>query len=171
PLAYGHWRGSRRHSAPACRAHRVCAARRRAAVIKAISTRSQQMRSACMSVYKFRQFLFLVTLGIVMACASMASMAQASVPVLSVPDFTEVVAKTEGSVVNIRTTETVPVRPSPFGPGGGNDPYEMFRWFFGPDFAPPGMQPSPRRNAPAPSQEEQERTVPRGVGSGFIISE
>ncbi|NYT68076.1 DegQ family serine endoprotease [Pusillimonas noertemannii] len=129
------------------------------------------MRSACMSVYKFRQFLFLVTLGIVMACASMASMAQASVPVLSVPDFTEVVAKTEGSVVNIRTTETVPVRPSPFGPGGGSDPYEMFRWFFGPDFAPPGMQPSPRRNAPAPSQEEQERTVPRGVGSGFIISE
>src|SRR3546814_11708222 len=50
-----------------------------------------------------------------------------------------------------------------------NDPYEMFRWFFGPDFMPPGM-PGPRgRSTPEP--EQQERTVPRGVGSGFIISE
>src|SRR3546814_14945243 len=45
----------------------------------------------------------------------------------------------------------------------------MFRWFFGPDFMPPGM-PGPRgRSTPEP--EQQERTVPRGVGSGFIISE
>src|SRR5690606_30650496 len=34
----------------------------------------------------------------------------------------------------------------------------------------PGMQPSPRRNAP-PQAEQEERIVPRGVGSGFIISE
>jgi len=72
-------------------------------------------------------------------------------------------------VVNIRTTETVALRPaSPFGPGGpGSDPYEMFRWFFGPDFAPPGAQP-PGRQRPQPPQE---RSVPRGVGSGFIISQ
>lgn len=89
-------------------------------------------------------------------------------PTLTVPDFTAVVAKTEGSVVNIRTTESVPVRNPAMGPNG-NDPYDMFRWFFGPDFAPPGAAPR-QRNAPAPSPQEKERTVPRGVGSGFIIS-
>src|SRR5690606_32922115 len=64
-------------------------------------------------------------------------------------------------------TEAVPVRSSPLGPNG-TDPYEMFRWFFGPDFMPPGM-PRPRDRSPAP--EQKERTVPRGVGSGFIISD
>jgi len=88
------------------------------------------------------------------------------------PDFTDIIARTEGSVVNIRTTERVAVRSgSPFGPGG-NDPYEMFRWFFGPDFAPPGMQPpgGGGRQRPQP-QQPSERSVPRGVGSGFIISQ
>ncbi|MEB2400105.1 Do family serine endopeptidase [Parapusillimonas granuli] len=108
--------------------------------------------------------------GVAMALTSagMTVNAQPSAtPTLAVPDFTQVVEQTEGSVVNIRTTESVPVRRSPMGPGP-SDPYEMFRWFFGPDFMPPGM-PGPRqRNAPTPP--EQERTVPRGVGSGFIIS-
>lgn len=94
------------------------------------------------------------------------------VPTLTLPDFTSVVAKTEGSVVNIRTTEAVAVRP--MGAGPGNDPYDMFRWFFGPDFVPPGAQQrgpnSGRKGHQAPSQGQQERTVPRGVGSGFIIS-
>jgi len=85
------------------------------------------------------------------------------------PDFTDIVARTEGSVVNIRTTETIRVRPSsPFGGPGSNDPYEMFRWFFGPDFSPPGM---PRQRPEQPRQQPQERSVPRGVGSGFIISD
>ncbi|MBV6271422.1 Do family serine endopeptidase [Alcaligenaceae bacterium CGII-47] len=89
--------------------------------------------------------------------------------VASLPDFTQVVAKTEGSVVNIRTTEAVPVRGSQMGPGA--DPSDLFRWFFGPDFNPPGMQrqpPSPRGGLPVPGNKE--RTVPRGIGSGFIIS-
>jgi len=88
-------------------------------------------------------------------------------PALALPDFTEIIARTEASVVNIRTTETVRTR-RPGRPGPGGDPYELFRWFFGPDFAPPGM-PGPRRNVPPPQSEE--RTVPRGVGSGFIISD
>jgi len=123
---------------------------------------------------KIGRILAGATVSLALACGAAAGTAQAQsspVPVLSVPDFTAVVAKSEGSVVNIRTTEAVPVRQSPFGPGG-NDPYEMFRWFFGPDFAPPGMerQPSPRqRSAPTPAPKE--RTVPRGVGSGFIISQ
>lgn len=83
----------------------------------------------------------------------------------AMPDFTQVVEATEASVVNIRTTETVRVR-NRMGPGG-NDPYEMFRWFFGPDFLPP--MPGQRRDQP--QLPDQERTVPRGVGSGFIISE
>jgi serine protease Do len=91
------------------------------------------------------------------------------VPVLSVPDFSAVVEKTEGSVVNIRTTEVVEARPTM---GPGTDPYDMFRWFFGPDFVPPGAAPGQRqRGTPSPSPKEKERTVPRGVGSGFIISE
>jgi serine protease Do len=89
--------------------------------------------------------------------------------VAGLPDFTEIIARTEGSVVNIRTTESVAARSPQFGPGG--DPYDMFRWFFGPDFAPPGERPQgPRGRAPQPQQQPQERTVPRGVGSGFIIS-
>src|SRR5690606_2074865 len=89
------------------------------------------------------------------------------------PDFTQVIDATEASVVNIRTTEAVPVRRSPMGPGTG-DPSELFRWFFGPDFAPPGFGPqqSPRaRPAPTPAPSQGERTVPRGIGSGFVISE
>ncbi len=82
----------------------------------------------------------------------------------SLPDFTEVIEKAEGSVVNIRTTEAVRV-PSR---GQRNDPYEMFRWFFGPDFMP-DMPGAPEGHKGGPS--EQERTVPRGVGSGFIISD
>lgn len=92
----------------------------------------------------------------------------ASAPAVALPDFSEIVSRTEGSVVNIRTTETISVRSSPFG-SGGPDPYEMFRWFFGPDFAPPGM-PGPQRRGETPQQQPEERTVPRGVGSGFIIS-
>jgi len=90
-----------------------------------------------------------------------------TVPALALPDFTDIIARTEASVVNIRTTETMRTR-RPGRPGPGNDPYELFRWFFGPDFAPPGV-PGPRRNVPPPQSEE--RTVPRGVGSGFVISE
>lgn len=93
---------------------------------------------------------------------------QTSALVAGLPDFTKVVAETEGSVVNIRTTEAVQVRRSPIGPGG--DPSDLFRWFFGPDFNPPGapQMPPPRNKMPTPS--DKERTVPRGIGSGFIIS-
>lgn len=89
---------------------------------------------------------------------------------LALPDFTQVVAETEGSVVNIRTTEAVPVRRPAMGPGG--DPSDLFRWFFGPDFVPPGFGPQQQQKPHAqPNQQApKERTVPRGIGSGFIIS-
>ncbi|HRL22584.1 MAG TPA: DegQ family serine endoprotease [Alcaligenes sp.] len=97
--------------------------------------------------------------------AQAAEQSQASVAGL--PDFTGVVARTEDGVVNIRTTEAVQVRSPAMGPG--SDPYDMFRWFFGPDFVPPGMAPQGPRGGNQP-QAPSERTVPRGVGSGFIIS-
>jgi serine protease Do len=130
------------------------------------------MLSAHTGNKSLKRLIACATASLLVACTGVGAVASADTtpaPTLSVPDFTQVVAKTEGSVVNIRTTEAVPVRPR-LGPNT-NDPYEMFRWFFGPDFMPPGMQPDRRqRNAPSDA-EPQERTVPRGVGSGFIISD
>ncbi|MFT0534178.1 DegQ family serine endoprotease [Castellaniella hirudinis] len=93
-----------------------------------------------------------------------------SARVAALPDFTQVVADTENSVVNIRTTETIPVGRNPGAPGG--DPSDLFRWFFGPDFMPPGMNPrqAPRPHAQPNQPAPKERTVPRGIGSGFILS-
>lgn len=127
---------------------------------------------------KIKRTIVRATFSALLACAAAAPTvwaetvpAQVAVPELAVPDFTAVVAKTEVSVVNIRTTEAVPVRGPMAGGPGGNDPYDMFRWFFGPDFMPPGMPGKGNREQPAPDSSQQERTVPRGVGSGFIISE
>ncbi|MFT0850699.1 DegQ family serine endoprotease [Achromobacter sp. F4_2707] len=119
--------------------------------------------------HRFARMMAGVTTAAVLAFAPIggAALAQSGTSLeRSMPDFTQVVEQTEASVVNIRTTETVRVR-NRMGPSG-NDPYEMFRWFFGPDFMPnlPGHPRSERDSQPA----EQERTVPRGVGSGFIIS-
>jgi len=105
--------------------------------------------------------------------APLAAAAQAQTGVAGLPDFTGIVAQVDSAVVNIRTTATVPVRGGGGGGGGGrgNDPYELFRWFFGPDFVPPGSAPGPRGPQLGQPQQPQERTVPRGVGSGFFISE
>jgi serine protease Do len=121
---------------------------------------------------RVKRWLACASAGFLVACVSAPSFAetQAPTPTVTLPDFTQVVQKTEPAVVNIRTTATVPVRSSPMGPNG-TDPYEMFRWFFGPDFVPPGAAPEPRQKHPQPQPQERERTVPRGVGSGFIISD
>ncbi len=126
---------------------------------------------------KIKRTIVRASFSALLACAAVAPSVwaetvptQVAVPVLAVPDFTTVVANTEVSVVNIRTTEAVPVRGPRAGGPGGNDPYDMFRWFFGPDFMPPGM-PGKGDREPAPDSSQQERTVPRGVGSGFIISD
>ena len=81
----------------------------------------------------------------------------------ALPDFADLVEKVGPAVVNIRTTERQSgdrLRPQfPFPDGlDENDPfYEFFRRFF-----PPGPR-GPGRGGPG---EE----VPRGLGSGFIIS-
>lgn len=92
-----------------------------------------------------------------------AVQAQSVESAVVLPDFTQIVEQTEKSVVNIRTTEAIPVRPMG---GRGNDPYDLFRWFFGPD-AMPQVPNMPPHGGGAP---QEERVVPRGVGSGFVIS-
>lgn len=82
------------------------------------------------------------------------------------PDFADLVERAAPAVVNIRTTEKVAARSMPPGHPGfpqldENDPFfEFFRRFL-----PPGQANPQRQQRGAPEQQ-----VPRGVGSGFIVS-
>ena len=88
------------------------------------------------------------------------------------PDFADLVEKAGPAVVNIRTTERSRAGATPgSGPGfqmpegiDENDPfYEFFRRFI-----PPRQSPSPGQGQTPRNRGGEE--VPRGVGSGFIIS-
>lgn len=82
-------------------------------------------------------------------------------------DFTELAEKASPAVVNIRTTEKIVVNQS----GNQDDEMqELFKRFFGvPMPQQPGQAPKKRKSMPqAPGTEEE---VPRGIGSGFIISQ
>ncbi|NMM27291.1 MAG: DegQ family serine endoprotease [Glaciimonas sp.] len=89
----------------------------------------------------------------------------ASAAPAGLPDFAALVERTGPAVVNIRTTEKMKAEPAT----RSNDEQEMqdfFRRYFG---IPIPQQPdrTPRSNKQAPQQDEE---VPRGVGSGFILS-
>jgi len=91
--------------------------------------------------------------------------AQAQSPAVQLPDFADLAERVGPAVVNIRTTArlgTIHGRGLPQIPGlDENDPfYEFFRRFF------PQPQPGPQQR-PGPRGDRQ---VPRGLGSGFIIS-
>ena len=92
--------------------------------------------------------------------------AMAAPSVAGLPDFTDLVEKTGAAVVNIRTTEKAKINQG--NPTSEDEEMqEFFRRFFGVPI-PPRQQPAPRgRNKPDAEAEEE---VPRGVGSGFIIS-
>jgi serine protease Do len=111
----------------------------------------------------------LSAVALLTALAPAPAQAQTAAPaVAGLPDFTDLVDRVGPVVVNIRTVARVGGAT-----GGGNnnvpeldenDPfYEFFRRFF----PQPGPQqrPGPGQRAPGP-----EREVPRGVGSGFILS-
>lgn len=86
----------------------------------------------------------------------------ASAASAQLPDFTELVEKTGPAVVNIRTVARVSVAQGvPQLPDleEGDPMLEFFRRFF--------PQPGPR---PGPRSGPREREMPRGLGSGFIIS-
>ena len=102
--------------------------------------------------------------------ALMIGLMSAGAAAKDLPDFTDIVEKADPAVVNIRTTAKI----SRNLPGAdGDDPTELFRWFFGPDFrGPTPRMPDPRRDPKAPKGDRapEEREMPRGVGSGFVIS-
>ncbi len=107
------------------------------------------------------------------ALACVASIAFAPVsPVQAqgrgLPDFTELVEQVGPSVVNIRTLEKVSARPAGPGFGGGGTSEEEMLEFFRRFGVPiPNMpRQAPRPNRPQPQEDEQ----PRGVGSGFILT-
>ncbi|MBI3231120.1 MAG: DegQ family serine endoprotease [Burkholderiales bacterium] len=91
----------------------------------------------------------------------------------NLPDFADLVEKTGPAVVNIRTTEKARNHQGFQGfPGAGDDDdaQEFFRRFFGipiPRNNPQAPNPNQRRRAPQAQGDEE---VPRGVGSGFIVS-
>lgn len=100
--------------------------------------------------------------------AGLAPQAHAATTVAGLPDFADLVDRTGPAVVNIRTTERVAPGQNGGMPGAEDEEMqEFFRRFFGvpmPKAPQPERQP---RNRKGPQQEEE---VPRGVGSGFIIS-
>ena len=98
----------------------------------------------------------LLALGVVTAFFPMQS-AQAQVKGL--PDFTELVDQVGPSVVNIRTVERSR------GASGGGAPDEQMLEFFR-RFGIPLPPNAPRQQRPDRGEEE----IPRGVGSGFIVS-
>jgi serine protease Do len=86
--------------------------------------------------------------------------------VVGLPDFADLVEQVGPAVVNIRTTS----KARPAHASGGDtdeDMQEFFRRFFG---VPVPPHQGPRRGPnPTPSPDTEEE-VPRGVGSGFIVS-
>ncbi len=102
-----------------------------------------------------RAWALVVCLGL----APLASMAQTQV----LPDFADLVDKVGPSVVNIRTTEKE--RPQ--------DDQEL-QEFLKKHFGMPDQGGAPTRPSPTPKKGDKsapiEREVPRGVGSGFILT-
>ncbi len=96
-------------------------------------------------------------LGMALSMAPLPTLAQAR----ALPDFTDLVDQVGPAVVNIRTIERV--RSAPTGSNQEEQMLEFFRRFGIP--VPPGAVPRPNR--PERGGEEE---VPRGVGSGFIVS-
>lgn len=92
--------------------------------------------------------------------------------VQGLPDFTKLVEQIGPSVVNIRTLERIKVRSSDgeMNPFGGIDPniLEFFRRFGMPI---PEMPAPPNESRRERKSEPQEIERPRGVGSGFILSD
>jgi serine protease Do len=86
-------------------------------------------------------------------------------PRTGLPDFTDLVEQVGPAVVNIRTMEKARASAQPGGGAPGDEEMqEFFRRFFG---VP--MPNVPRQQRPTPRGGEEEQ--PRGVGSGFILSQ
>ena len=108
--------------------------------------------------------------GLALGLASVVPALAQSAIVRGLPDFTELVEQVGPSVVNIRTLEkSAARRPSSGGPTE-EEMQEFFRRFFGQPFpgAPNTPRQPPRPNRPQPQEEDAQ---PRGVGSGFVLTQ
>lgn len=116
---------------------------------------------------KISSFIFASSIAgavTLIAPAALLLTAPASQAALPAFDFTELAEKSSPAVVNIRTTEKVSASQS------GNQDEEMqelLKRFFG---VPKQPNQAPKKSKPAPQQNSEEE-VPRGIGSGFIISQ
>jgi serine protease Do len=107
----------------------------------------------------------LLVVILVMGAAMTVLTGQSAVAqVRGLADFTELVEQVGPSVVNIRTIERVKTGQSQ-APGGDEEMQEFFRRFFGMPL------PGGPRQSPRPNQPQQEEEQPRGVGSGFILTQ
>ncbi|OYU42467.1 MAG: serine peptidase, partial [Burkholderiales bacterium PBB4] len=97
------------------------------------------------------------------AVGSLAPVQLAHAQARALPDFTELVDQVGPSVVNIRTLEKVSNRNSQ-GLTGDEDMLDLMRRFGFP--VPNVPKQAPKRNRPQGDEEE----VPRGVGSGFVLT-
>ncbi len=98
------------------------------------------------------------------ATASLWPVQTAQAQARTLPDFTELVDQVGPSVVNIRTLEKVSSRATQ-GLQGDEDMMEFFRRFGLP--MPNIPKQAPKRNSRPQADEEE---VPRGVGSGFVLT-
>jgi serine protease Do len=121
------------------------------------------------AIHRIRNGTIALSFGAAIAFFAPASVGLVA-PALAAPttvpaDFADLVEKVGPAVVNIRTTERVH---SGQGLADDEEMQEFFRRFFGIPI-PRQQQPDrSQRRRPAPQQQEEE--VPRGIGSGFIIS-
>lgn len=109
----------------------------------------------------FRQVAFSMSLVL---GAGLAVQAPAMGQQRTLPDFTDLVEQVSPSVVNIRTLERVSSRPAAGGIPGDEEMLEFFRRFGLP--VPNIPRQAPRQNRPQAPDEE----LPRGVGSGFVLT-
>jgi serine protease Do len=87
---------------------------------------------------------------------------------VGLPDFTDLVERTGSAVVNIRTTEKQKSGQGMVGAPDDEEMQEFFKRFFGVPMPKQAQPNSP--NVPRGRRNSQEEEVPRGVGSGFIMS-
>jgi serine protease Do len=103
--------------------------------------------------------LLLSGAGLLSIPSALAAVPVAAAGVAGLPDFADLVEKVGPAVVNIRTTERVPLQ----GGAGDEEMQEFLRRFFGGQAAPRGRR--------SPQGQGQQEEVQRGVGSGFVLSE
>jgi len=104
--------------------------------------------------------------GLVSSVLIASALATSQVCAAQPADFSDLVERTAPAVVNIRTTARLSQHAQQFPDMDENDPgWEFFRRFM----PQPGPQPNPHQG-PMPRMPRPDREIPRGQGSGFIIS-